>query len=60
MPLYSLTKEKIEDLQAKIREKQQQIDELSKLTIEDLWIRELDRFEESYRKDLRARGLSAG
>ena len=30
-----------------------------KLTVEDLWVRELDVFEDSYRKDLKKRGHSA-
>ena len=29
------------------------------MTVEDLWTRELDKFEESYRKDLKQKGHSA-
>ncbi len=31
---------------------------MESLTVEDLWIRELDKFEEAYRKDLKSKGLS--
>jgi len=55
MPIYSLTKERVEDLQKKISEKQSEIAELEKLTVEDIWLRELDRFEESYIRELKER-----
>ena len=38
MPLYSLTKERVEDLTRKIKEKQAEIDELTKLSAEDIWL----------------------
>ena len=38
MPLYSLTKEKIEELQTKISQKQQQIKILEALTEAEIWL----------------------
>jgi hypothetical protein len=55
MPIYSLTKERVEDLQKRIREKQAEIDELEKLTVEDIWVSELDRFERAYIAELKER-----
>lgn len=55
MPIYSLTKERVEDLQKKIREKQSEIDELEKLTVEDIWVSELDKFERAYISELKER-----
>lgn len=45
MPLYSLTKEKIDDLRSKIRAKKDDIEKLERATIEDLWLSDLDKFE---------------
>lgn len=58
MSLYSLTKEKIEELKTKIESKRLQIEILQKLTIEDLWIADLDKFADIYKKDLRGRDIS--
>jgi polyhydroxyalkanoate synthesis regulator phasin len=55
MPIYSLTKERVDDLQRKIKEKQAEIDALEKLTVQDIWISELDRFERSYIAELKER-----
>ena len=41
MPLYSLTKEKVDDLRGKIQAKKIEIEELSRKTVEDLWIFDL-------------------
>ena len=59
MPLYSLTKDKVDELQAKIQAKEDLVAELERLTVEDLWTRELDKFEDAYRKDLKAKGFTA-
>ena len=59
MPLYSLTKEKVEDLRSKISTKQDEVIKLEKATIEQLWLSDLDRLEIMYRKDLETRGYSA-
>ena len=56
MPLYSLTKDKIEELQKKITEKKEQIKHLEELTEADIWLQELDTFEEAYRKELNSKG----
>jgi hypothetical protein len=55
MPIYSLTKERVDDLQRKIKDKQAEIDALEKLTVQDIWISELDRFERSYIAELKER-----
>lgn len=56
MPLYSLTKDKIEELQKKITEKKEQIKHLEGLTEADIWLQELDAFEEVYRKEMTSKG----
>ena len=38
MPLYSLTKEKIEELQKKISQKQEQIKTLEAMSEADIWL----------------------
>ena len=57
MPLYSLTKEKVDDLRGKINAKKNEIYELSRKTVEDLWILDLENFENEYVKDLKRRGF---
>jgi hypothetical protein len=57
MSLYSLTKEKIADICDKIEQKRANIEAYESLTIENLWLADLDKFEEVYRKDLVARGF---
>lgn len=59
MSLYSLTKEKVEELKAKIVSKKAQIDTLEKQTIETLWLTDLDKFAEIYKTDLSYRNNSA-
>jgi len=56
MPLYSLTKDKIEELQKKITEKKAQIKHLEDMTEADIWMQELDAFEEVYKKELTSKG----
>jgi DNA topoisomerase-2 len=50
MPLYSLTREKIEDLEKKYRDKKKDLDELKKKSLEEIWTDELDEFEKAYDK----------
>ena len=57
MQIYSLTREKVEELSAKIVEKRNQIAVLEGLTIENIWLRELSKFEEVYKRDLSNRGF---
>lgn len=57
MPLYSLTKEKVDDLKSKIEAKKIDIQELARKTVEDLWLSDLDLFESQYIKDLKRRGF---
>lgn len=52
LPLYSLTKEKIIELQNKANAKEREVKELTNTTIEELWINDLDKFEDIYRKTL--------
>ena len=56
MPLYSLTKDKIEELQKKITTKKEQIKHLEELTEADIWLQELDSFEEAYKKEMNSKG----
>lgn len=55
MPLYSLSKERVQDLEKKINDKGHEIEELEKLSVEDLWSRELDKFEKAYIAELKER-----
>ena len=59
MALYSLTKEKVQELRNKIGDKKTQIEKLERQTVEELWLIDLEKFEVSYRKDLEKRGFSA-
>ena len=45
MPLYSLTKEKVEELRAKIVDKRSQIKQLEAMSEEELWLKDLAVFE---------------
>lgn len=49
MPLWSLTKERVERLRRQIGDKETEVDELIKLSKEDLWLRDLDDFMEGWR-----------
>jgi DNA topoisomerase II len=44
MPLWSLTQERVEKLRKQIGDKEMEVDELTKLSKEDLWKRDLDEF----------------
>ena len=44
MPIWSLTKERVEKLLKQVGDKELEIDTLLKLTKEDLWKRDLDEF----------------
>lgn len=44
MPIWSLTKERIDRLQKQIGEREEEVDKLSKLTPQDIWKQDLDDF----------------
>ena len=52
MPIWSLTKERVEKLLAQIRDIELEIDKLIKLTREDLWSKDLDDFINEWRTQL--------
>ncbi|KAL4914983.1 DNA topoisomerase [Aspergillus aurantiobrunneus] len=52
MAIWSLTQERVERLRRQIGEKEVQIDELIKLSKEDIWLRDLDDFIEEWRFQL--------
>ena len=52
MPIWSLTKERVEKLLAQVGDKEMEIDTLIKLTKEDLWTRDLDDFLAEWRFQL--------
>lgn len=52
MPIWSLTKERVEKLLAQIRDIEVEIDALIKLTREDLWSKDLDEFINEWRAQL--------
>lgn len=50
MPLYSLTKEKIDDLNEKYKLKTEEYDNLMKMKVTDIWKNELNKLKEHYNK----------
>ena len=48
MPLYNLTKEKVEELIEKEKDKNIEYDTLEKLTIKEIWLSELENLEDKY------------
>ena len=48
MPIYNLTQEKIEELKKQENEKQTEYDTLVKMKPHDLWLIDLDNFENAY------------
>jgi DNA topoisomerase-2 len=48
MPIYNLTQEKIEELKKQEKEKQTEYDTLVKMKPQDLWLTDLDDFENAY------------
>ena len=59
MPIYNLTMEKIDELKKQEEDKQNQYDELEKLTIETMWVNELNKLEKEYNKWLSRRTKEA-
>lgn len=51
MPLWSLSKDRITEMAEKIDQRKRQIAELESTTIEQLWMRELDKFADAYVKE---------
>ena len=47
MKIYSLTKEKFEELQKKLKDIQKKLEDYKKLTTEDIWLSELDQLEKA-------------
>ncbi|KAK2809703.1 DNA topoisomerase 2 [Emmonsiellopsis sp. PD_5] len=56
MPLWSLTKERVEKLRRQIGDKEIEVDELIKLTKEDIWMKDLDDFLTEWRFQLEDEG----
>lgn len=52
MAIWSLTQERVEKLRRQIGEKEHEIDELIKLSSEDIWLRDLDEFINEWRFQL--------
>ena len=53
LPLWTLTYEKIEELKKELEDTRRVLEEYKKLTVNDIWISELDEFLESYEKWLK-------
>lgn len=51
LPLYSLTKEKIEELEKQIQDKKQKLDDLRRKTAEQIWIDDLDKLQQYLEKN---------
>jgi DNA topoisomerase II len=50
MPMWTLTQEKIDELESNYNEKKQELDTYKNTTIQSLWLGELDILQESYQK----------
>jgi DNA topoisomerase-2 len=50
LPLFSLTAEKIDDINKEFKEKKDELDTYKNTTVQDLWLHELDEFEKYYQK----------
>lgn len=50
MPMWSLTQEKIDELETDYNDKKNELDTYKNKTIQELWLQELDNFETSYNK----------
>ena len=50
MPIHNLTLEKIEELKKQEKEKENEYEQLEKLTIKDIWLMELEKLEKEYNK----------
>jgi DNA topoisomerase-2 len=50
LPLFSLTAEKIDDINKEYKEKMDELDIYKNTSVKDLWLRELDEFEKVYEK----------
>jgi hypothetical protein len=48
MPIYNLTKEKIDELKNQENDKQTEYDSLNKLQVHDIWLIELEKIEKEY------------
>ena len=48
MPLYNLTKEKIDELKKQEEEKNTEYNILEQVTIENIWLNELEKIEKEY------------
>jgi DNA topoisomerase-2 len=53
LPLWTLTFEKIEELKKELEDTRKVLDEYKKLTVNDIWLNELDEFLEAYEKWLK-------
>ena len=53
MPLWFLCKDKMNELETQMTQKQEQLQKLLATTIEQMWIGELDQLAEAYKKDLK-------
>lgn len=45
MPIYSLTEERVEELQKQLKERKQEYDKLEQMHIHKIWIKDLEEFE---------------
>jgi DNA topoisomerase-2 len=50
MPVYNLTKEKIDELKNQMQDKETEFNELNELTSEEMWLNELNDLQEKYIK----------
>ena len=50
--MFTFTEERLDDLSSKMKTKEQEVEKLKRASIEDLWLQDLDYFEQMYRKQL--------
>lgn len=60
MPVYSFTSEKRDELRAELKKKENELERYKALTVEEIWLNELDEFEEEYGKFFERKAVSEG
>ena len=50
LPIHSFTLEKVQELEDEISKRDQELEILSNTSIKDMWIQELEAFEEQYKR----------
>lgn len=60
MALWALTHERVEQIESQLKQKQQQVADLEKATIQELWLKDLEAIKESYPEGYKNRAKHTG